>query len=426
MKNITLENIKNAKKSFWDFISTTPLEYSERLSKKYKANIYLKREDLQPVRSYKIRWAFNKINSLTKEQKNAWVVCASAWNHAQWFAITCAHLKIKWAVFMQVTTPEQKVYKTKQFWWKYIEVFLIWDTFDEAFKASKEYQEKTGTSFVHPFDDPKTIEWQSTIALEIFEYFNKPSLNTNGRALDWFPDYIICPIWWWWVISWIISWTKVLSPKTKIIWAEPAWASAMKYSLERWTNSELEKIDIFVDWAAVKKEWDLTFEIAHDYNLEVVTCPENRVCSTILEYLKEDWIVIEPAWALSTDALKDLGDKVKWKTVVLIISWWNFDFERLPEVKERSMKYEWLKRYFVINFPQRPWALKDFLNCLWENDDIERFEYLKKSAKNNAPVFIWLKTDDKNNWKKITSKMEKMWFKYNDITDNDLYFDLLI
>lgn len=414
MKNITIEDIKKTKKDFWDFIKTTNLEYCDRLSKKYKAKIYLKREDLQPVRSYKIRWAFNKINSLSEKEKKAWVVCASAWNHAQWFAITCAHLKIKWAVFMPITTPEQKVYKTKQFWWKFCEIFLVWDTFDEALKASEKYQKETWACYVHPFDDPKTIEWQSTIALEIFEQMEEKL------------DYIVCPIWWWWVISWIILWTKILSPHTKVIWAEPAWASWMKNSLELWINSSLEKVDIFVDWAAVKKEWELTFKIAKDYCLEIVSCPENRICTTILEYLKEEWMIVEPAWALSTDALKDLWDKIKWKTVVLIISWSNFDFERLPEVKERSMKYEWLKRYFIINFPQRPWALKDFLNSLWKNDDIERFEYLKKSAKTNAPVFIWIKTDNKKNWKEITKKMEKMWFKYNDITDDDLYFDLLI
>jgi len=411
---INLEKILKAKHNFWNFIKTTPLQYSDRLSKKYKANIYLKREDLQAVRSYKIRWAFNLINSLSQKEKDLWVVCASAWNHAQWVAITCSELKIKWTIFMPVTTPEQKVYKTKQFWWKFIDIKLIWDTFDEALNAAKIFEKENNACFVHPFDDEKIIEWQATIWLEVFE------------QLEDAPDYIICPIWWGWVISGIISATKALNWKTKIIWAEPEWAASMKTSLENWKNTLLENIEIFVDWAAVKKVWDKTFKIARDYNLEVITCPENRVCSTILEYLKEDWLVVEPAWALSTDALKDLKDKIKWKTVVLIISWSNFDFERLQEVKERSMKYEWLKRYFIVNFPQRPWALKDFLNCLWPNDDIARFEYLKKSNKTNAPVFIWIETDNKNNWKQITKHMLELWFKYKDVTDDELYFDLLI
>ena len=411
---IKLKNILKAKHDFWHFIDSTPLLLSERLSKKYNANIYLKREDLQPVRSYKIRWAFNLLNSLTNTEKSAWIVCASAWNHAQWVAIICNHLKIKGTIFMPITTPEQKVYKTKQFWWDYIDVVLTWDTFDEAFKKSKEFEKKNGSTFVHPFDDERIIIWQATIWLEIFEKMESE------------PDFIICPIGWWWLVSWIISVTNDLNKKTKIIWVEPAWAPSMKTSLELWKNITLEKINIFVDWASVARVWDKTFQIAKNYDLKIVSCPEDRICSTIIEYLKEDGIVIEPAWALSTDALKDLKDEIKWKTVVLIISWGNFDFERLQEVKERSMRFEWLKRYYIVSFPQRPWALKDFLWCLWKNDDIARFEYLKKSNKNRAPVFIWIETDKKENWENITNNMEKLWFKHHDVTNDELYFDLLV
>ncbi len=411
---IKLKNIIKAKEDFWNFIKTTPLIYSERLSKKYKANIYLKREDLQPVRSYKIRWAFNLINSLNEKERNAWIVCASAWNHAQWVAITCNHLKIKGTIFMPITTPEQKIYKTKQFGWDYINIILIWDTFDEAFKASKNFEKENWSTFVHPFDDERIIIWQATIWLEIYDKLEKD------------PDYIICPIGWWWVVSWLISITKDLGKKTKIIWVEPTWALSMTNSIKEWKNITLNKIDIFIDWASVARVWEKTFNISKEYNLKIIWCPENRVCSTILEYLKEDWIVIEPAWALSTDALKDIKNEIKWKDIVLIISWGNFDFERLQEVKERSMKYEWLKRYFIISFPQRPWALKDFLWCLWKNDDIARFEYLKKSNKNRAPVFIWIETDKKENWGEIIEKMEKLWFKNHDVTNDELYFDLLV
>ncbi len=427
MKKINIEKIKKAKHNFGDFIKTTPLEYSKRLSKEYNANIYLKREDLQAVRSYKVRWAFNLINNLTEKQQKSWVVCASAWNHAQWVAITCEHLKINWTVFMPVTTPEQKVYKTKQFWWKYVTVILVWDTFDEALKNALKFKKETWASFIHPFDDEKIIEWQSTVWLEIFEQFEDYSLKSKS---NWELDYIIAPIWWGWFISWIISAKNALNKKTKIIWAEPSWACWMKKSLEAWKNISLDTIEIFVDWAAVKREWDKTFEICNEEQIEIISCPENRVCTTILDYLKEDWIVVEPAWALSTDALKDINLKVeKWekkKNIVVVISWGNFDFERLPELKERSLKYEWLKKYFIVSFPQRPWALKEFLLVLWEWDDIERFEYLKKSAKNTAPVFIWLKTNNKNNWNKIEKNMKKLWFKYKDVTNDDLYFDLLI
>ncbi|PID87518.1 threonine dehydratase [Candidatus Gracilibacteria bacterium] len=427
MKKINIEKIKKAKHNFGDFIKTTPLEYSKRLSKEYNANIYLKREDLQAVRSYKVRGAFNLINNLTEKQQKSGVVCASAGNHAQGVAITCEHLKINGTVFMPVTTPEQKVYKTKQFGGKYVTVILVGDTFDEALKNALKFKKETGASFIHPFDDEKIIEGQSTVGLEIFEQFEDYSLKSksNGEL-----DYIIAPIGGGGFISGIISAKNALNKKTKIIGAEPSGACGMKKSLEAGKNISLDTIEIFVDGAAVKREGDKTFEICNEEQIEIISCPENRVCTTILDYLKEDGIVVEPAGALSTDALKDINLKVekgeKKKNIVVVISGGNFDFERLPELKERSLKYEGLKKYFIVSFPQRPGALKEFLLVLGEGDDIERFEYLKKSAKNTAPVFIGLKTNNKNNWNKIEKNMKKLGFKYKDVTNDDLYFDLLI
>lgn len=414
---ISRESIQEAKERLSSFLKPTPLLYSERLSKKYNADIWLKREDLTPVRSYKIRGAYNLMSSLTESEKEKWVVCASAGNHAQWVALSCKELKIKGTIFMPRTTPEQKVYKTTQFWGEYVDIILTGDTFDEAYAASKKYQEKNGSLFVHPFDDERIIAGQATVSLEILE---------SLREKDISPDYIICPIGGGWVISWAISTVREFSPHTKILWVEPAGAPSMKESLKQDKNIALEKVDIFVDGASVKRVWDKTFEICKNYNLEIMSCPENRICSTILEFLKEDGIVVEPAWALACDALKDIQKMIQWKKVVILISGWNFDFERLPEVKERSMKYEGLKRYFVVSFPQRPGALKDFLNCLWSEDDIARFEYLKKSNKDKAPVLIGIETKNSENFTPLTTKMEELGFKYQDITDNELYFDLLI
>ncbi len=414
---IQKKSIQEAKKRLSHFLKPTPLLYSERLSKKYHADIWLKREDLTPVRSYKIRGAYNLMSSLTDDEKRKGVVCASAGNHAQWVALSCKELKVKGTIFMPRTTPEQKVYKTSQFWGEFIEIILIGDTFDEAYAASRKYQEEYESIFVHPFDDERIIAGQATVSLEILESLNEKDIK---------PDFIICPIGGGGVISWAISTIREFSPNTKIIWVEPAWAPSMKESLKENKNIALEKVDIFVDGASVKRVGDKTFEICKNYNLEIVTCPENRICSTILEFLKEDGIVVEPAWALACDALKDIQTIIEWKKVVILISGWNFDFERLPEVKERSMKYEWLKRYFVVSFPQRPGALKDFLNCLWSEDDIARFEYLKKSNKDKAPVLIGIETKKKENFTSLTAKMEELGFKYQDITDNELYFDLLI
>jgi len=417
---IKINDIKKAKANFWKIVKETPLQYSERLSKEYWANIYLKREDLQIVRSYKIRWAYNLINSLSDKEKANWVVCASAGNHAQWVAITCSHLKVKWTIYMPVTTPEQKVYKTKKFGWKYVDVVLIWDTFDEALAWAKHFEKENNASFVHPFDDDRIITGQATIWLEVFSQI----WTRNEDKID----YIICPIWWGWLISWIINLKNEVSIKTKIIWVEPEWAPAMKHSLEVWENRSLHKIDTFVDWAAVKKVWDNTFNYVQNEKIEVYTCHENSICSTIQEYLREDWIVVEPAWALSTDVLKnkEVQEQIKWKTVVLIVSWSNFDFERLPEVKERALKYEWLKRYILVSFPQRPWALKEFLNFFSDNDDITRFEYLKKSNKDKAPALVWIQSNDSKNFDILFEKIKKAWIHFEDITNNDMYFDLLI
>lgn len=397
-----------------DFIKETPLEKSERLSKLYEADIYLKREDRTKVRSYKIRGAFNLISGLSLSEKQAWVVCASAGNHAQWFAITCAHLKVMGTVFMPVTTPEQKVHKTKRFGGEYIDIQLVGDTFDEAFAQSKVFEEESWATFVHPFDDPRIIEWQAGVAIEIIKQLGEK------------PDIVICPIGWGWISAGIINVLSELSPTTEIIGVEPAGAPAMKESLEKGKLTALNKLDIFVDGAAVKTVGKTNFAILKKSKVQIHTVPENRVCSTILEYLKEDGIVVEPAGALSTDVLKDIKEQVKWKKVVVVVSGWNFDFERLPEIKERSRKFEWLKRYFLVSFPQRPGALKDFLACLWPDDDIARFEYLKKSNKDKAPVFIGIETIDKKNFAAVTKKMEKKWFKYTDITDDDLVFDLLV
>ena len=410
---ISLEQITQAKKNFWEVVKHTPLEYSDRLSKKYNAKIYIKREDLQKVRSYKIRWAYNMISTLSDHAKNKWVVCASAGNHAQGFAMSCKELEIQGKVYMPVTTPEQKVYKTKQFGWEYISIELVWDTFDAALHEAKKYETETGATFIHPFDDERTITGQATIGLEL--YHELPEI-----------DMIVAPIWWGGVISGLISTRNALKKNTEIIWVEPEWAASMKISLEQEENTPLEKIDTFVDWAAVAHVGELPYKICKENNIEVISCPENRICSTILEFLREDGIVLEPAGAIESDSLKSLGIRLKWKTVVVIVSGGNLDFERLPEIKERSLKYEGKKRYYLVKFPQRPGALKEFLEFLWPDDDIARFEYMKKSNRNSAPVLIGVEALWQENFTKIEQNMTQWWFTFEDITNNDMYFNLLV
>lgn len=410
---VTLENITAAKYRFGKVVKNTPLILSERLSKKYNAEIYLKREDLQRVRSYKIRGAYNLISSLCEEEKSKGVVCASAGNHAQGFALSCSELKIHGVVYMPVTTPEQKVYKTRQFWGKYIEVQLIGDTFDEALRAAKQYESETGASFVHPFDDERIITGQATIGLELYD--EMPEI-----------DMIVAPIGGGGVISWLITARNTLSKSTEIIWVEPAGAASMKTSLENWENTTLENIDTFVDGAAVARVGEKTFALCKENNIEVIDCPENRICSTILEFLREDGIVLEPAGAIESDALKSLWDRLKGKKVVVIVSGGNLDFERLPEIKERSLRYEGKKRYYLVKFPQRPGALKAFLEFLGPDDDIARFEYMKKSNRNTAPVLIGIEALGQENFENIEKNMKEHGFSFENITNNDMYFNLLV
>ncbi|MDD5769797.1 MAG: threonine ammonia-lyase IlvA [Candidatus Gracilibacteria bacterium] len=413
---ITLQSIKEAKSSFKDFIKTTYLDYSPRLSNEYGANIYLKREDKQIVRSYKIRGAFNLINSLPDEEKKSGIVCASAGNHAQGVAITCRELQIKGTIFMPLTTPEQKVYKTKKFGGEFVDVVLMGDTFDEALSGARDFEKQYQATFVHPFDDERIITGQATVGLEIIEQF-----EGKGNI-----DYIICPIGGGGLISGMIS--IFAGTNTKIIGVEPLGAPTLKHSIDAGEIRTLHKIDTFVDGAAVKRPGDKTFEIVKNAKVPIYLSPENRICSTIMEYLKEDGLVLEPAGALSSDILKDreVQEMIKGKNVVLIVSGGNFDFERLPEVKERSLKYEGLKRYFLISFPQRPGALKEFLSYLGSDDDITRFEYLKKSNKEKAPAFVGIQTSHKDNFLILSEKLKHAGIHFEDITDNDMYFDLLI
>ena len=413
--NIKISDIIEAKKRLSEVVKTTPLEYSKRLSDKFWAEIYLKREDLQVVRSYKIRWALNFLKSLTSEEIEIWVVAASAGNHSQGVALACSELNVPWVIFMPITTSEQKVYKTKKFGWDNVEIKLVWDTYDDAKNAAKNFCKKSKKLFVDPFDDERVIAGQATVTYEIL------------TQMDENPDFIISPIWWWGLISWVIIVTEQKSPKTKVLGAVAEHADAMKKSLEVWENIELSEVDTFSDWSAMKKVGQSTFEICKEYGLEVLSVPEWQLAVELLDFLREEGMVVEPSWALSVWALSYMRkEELSGKKIVCIISGGNFDFERLPEVKERSLKFRWLKKYIIVRFPQRPGALKEFLNFLWEYDDITRFEYLKKTNKEKAPALIWIQTNDSENFIQFFNNLEKNWIKYEDITNNDLYFDLLI
>lgn len=397
------------------FIQTTPLEWNQSLSERYQADIYLKREDLQHVRSFKIRGAFTKIMSLTDEEKQHGVVAASAWNHAQGVALTCAQLGINGTIFMPQTTPAQKVRKTKKFGNGRIEVQLVGDIFNDAYEAAKAYGEKTGATFIHPFNDHHVIAGQGTLWVEILE------------QMQWKPiDMAMIAVWWWGLISWVWSVLKDHNWSIQIIGVESIWSASMTASLRAGEPQDIGKVTTFADGVAVKKPWKLTFEIAQQVVDQMKVIDDGQTATAMLELLDDQWIITEPAGALSIAALESMKDEICGKSVVCIVCGWNFDFSRLEGVEEKSLKWLWLKRYFIITFPQRPWALREFLRTLWADDDIVRFEYMKKSSKEYGPALVGIQSSHPWNFVSLRERMQEHAISFEDITESQLYFDLLV
>ena len=397
-----------------DIVNRTPLQFSHNLSRKHKCNVFLKREDLQVVRSYKLRGAYNMMSSLSKEQLQKGVVCASAGNHAQGFAYSCKKLNTKGVVFMPIITPKQKVNQTKMFGEEYVEVKLVGDTFDDCAVAAKIFTEKNGMTFIPPFDDRRIIEGQGTVAVEILE--DKADI-----------DYLFVPVGGGGLSSGVGTYFKTYSPKTKIIGLEPEGAPAMFEALKAGQPVTLESIDRFVDGAAVKRVGDLTFSICKDVLDDMHLIPEGKACSTILQLYNEDAIVVEPAGALSIAALGDYADEIKGKNVVCIVSGSNNDIDRMPEIKERSLQYEGLKHYFLVNFAQRPGALKEFVNhVLGPHDDITRFEYMQKTNKESGPALIGIELKYKKDYIHLMEKMRSHHIDFSEINKDDKMFGYLV
>ncbi len=395
-------------------VNRTPLTYNHSLSKKYQCNVYLKREDLQVVRSYKLRGAYNMMSSLSPEQLQKGVVCASAGNHAQGFAYSCKKLNAKGIVFMPVITPKQKITQTKMFGEDFIEVKLTGDTFDDCAVAAKKYTEENQMTFIPPFDDLRIIEGQGTVAMEILE---------DQSAID----YLFVPVGGGGLSAGVGSYFKMYSPKTKIVGLEPEGAPSMFEALKAGHPVLLDSIDRFVDGAAVKRVGDITFSICKEVLDDMHLVPEGKVCSTILKLYNEDAIVVEPAGALSVAALDDYAEEIKGKNIVCIISGSNNDIDRMPEIKERSLQYEGLKHYFLVNFAQRPGALKEFVNhVLGPNDDITRFEYMQKTNKESGPALIGVELKSRDDYDQLLIKMKKYHINYTELNKNDTLFGYVV
>ena len=404
---VNLESVYEAKNRLKEVVIHTPLFHNMNLSDKYEANIYLKREDLQVVRSYKIRGAYNKITSLSASDLKNGVVCASAGNHAQGVAYSCNKLGIKGTIYMPATTPSQKVGQVKMFGKSHVEVVLFGDTFDDSNFAAQKYCKENGSFFIHPFNDEKVIEGQATVGLEILEDIKEPI------------DYLFVPVGGGGLSSGICSVFRHLSPNTKIIGVEPTGAPSMKAALEKGEVVTLDHIDKFVDGASVKRVGELNFAICKEVLSEMILVPEGKVCSEILRLYNEEAIVVEPAGALTISALDFCAEKIKGKNVVCIVSGSNNDITRTEEIKERSLQYEGLKHYFIIRFPQRAGALKQFLvEVLGPDDDITHFEYQKKNNREKGPALVGIELKNKNDFEGLTQRLNNVGFHFEYLNEN--------
>jgi threonine dehydratase len=394
----------------------TPLQKNEYLSARYAANIYLKREDLSPVRSYKIRGAFNAMRkSLDETPDRNRFVCASAGNHAQGVAFMCKHFSAHGVIFMPVTTPQQKIDKTKAFGGSNIEIQLVGDYFENTLAAAISYCAAENATFLSPFDDLNVIEGQASVAVEMLEQCPESI------------DIVVLPVGGGGLSAGVVTYLNAVSPKTEFRFVEPMGGASLAAALANHGPIALKKVNNFVDGAAVARIGDKTYAALAAVNpAHVIAVSEDRICTTMLEMLNVEGIVLEPAGALSVDALKDIADDIRGKTVVCVTSGGNFDFERLPEVKERALKFAGLKKYFIIRFPQRPGALREFLNALGPGDDITRFEYLKKSARNFGSVLIGIEAKNAGDFPDICARLDASGMSYQDITDNEALSQFLV
>lgn len=414
-KTFAVEDILKAHHLLKDVVLHTPLLKNDYLSEKYGANIYFKREDLQYVRSFKLRGAYYKIKKIEAEARKSGVVCASAGNHAQGVAFSCAHLDIKGAIFMPLTTPKQKVDQVRMFGRNKIEIILAGDTFDDSAAAAQKYCKEHDMIFIHPFDDYDIMAGQGTVAVEVMNDIEQPI------------DFIFGGIGGGGLMSGIAAYVKSLSPESKVIGVEPVGAASMKAAFENNGPITLEKIDKFCDGTAVQCVGKNTYEMCRQYLDDIVLVPEGKVSTTILDLYNKHAIVAEPSGALPVAALDLYADQLKGKTVVAVITGGNNDISRMQEIREKSLLFEGLLYYFIVNFPQRAGALRQFLTeVLGPNDDITTFEYTKKNNKESGPALVGIEVSKPEDYGDLVNRMRTNGFEFTEVNKDSQLFGLLV
>ena len=375
-------------------VRKTPLELSLRLSGIRRQPVLLKREDMQVGRSYKVRGAYNVISGLTPQERTAGVVCASAGNHAQGVAFACRQLKIHGKVFLPSTTPRQKRARIRDIGGPWIEQVIGGATFDDASAAAIEYAGAHGATYVHPFDDPRTIDGQGTVVKEIFDQASEK------------PATVVVPVGGGGLLSGTAVWLREFHPEVRIIGVEPEGAPSMKAALEAGGPVTLELIDGFADGTAVQRVGDITYEITRDLVDEIITVPEGAICTEMLDLYQVEGIIAEPSGALASAAVARFLPNLPEGPIACVVSGGNNDVSRYDDIVERSLVYEGLRHYFLVTFPQEPGALRHFLDdVLGEGDDIIQFEYTKKNNRETGPALVGIEIDDPAH---LTSLLERM------------------
>ena len=415
---ISARDIEKAYSVLKDVVVRTPLDFNRYLSERYGASIYIKRENEQRVRSFKIRGAYYAISQLTDADKANGVVCASAGNHAQGVAYTCKEMQIPATIFMPITTPQQKIGQVKFFGGEFVEIRLVGDTFDESATAAMKYTEETGKTFIDPFDDPNVQAGQGTVAYEILEEAEEHSVSF---------DQLLVPVGGGGLIAGVSAYLKDQAPEIKIVGVEASGARSMKAAFDKGRPVKLEYIDKFADGIAVQKVGKTTYEVARKNVDQLIGVDEGRISETILDLYSKLGIVAEPAGAATIAALEVIKDQIKGQTICCIISGGNNDINRMPEMEERALIYEGIKHYFVVNFPQRPGALREFVNhILGPNDDITRFEYIKRANKGTGPVLIGIALGDKRDYAEFIARLEQFDPQYINLHENDSLYKMLV
>ena len=415
MTTVTAKDIEVAAGVLAKVATKTPLQKSERLSAEVGRPVYLKREDLQICRSFKVRGAYVRMAAMDEDERVAGVVCASAGNHAQGVAYACAHLGIKGTIFLPASTPRQKRKRIATIGGEWVEPVIVAGDFDEANRVAGEAAKDGGKVYVHPYDDPYTIAGQGSIAVDLDSQLPEDT------------DMILIPVGGGGLIAGIATWLKAHRPGIRIVGVESAGAASMRAAMEAGNPVSLDRVDSFVDGTAVGRAGNLTYQIVRDLVDDIVVVPEGAVCTEMLDLYHSEGVIAEPAGALASAAARNFLPQIPNGSVVCLVSGGNNDLSRYAEVTERSGRYEGLRHYFLVTFNQEPGALRSFLNdVLSEGEDIIYFQYTKKNNRDTGPALVGIELPDPTDIKGLRRRMAASPLQVQEIDPSSQIFKILV